>query len=94
MADYIDREKIISKTCSNCTRQIDLACQYEKPCEYLIAAFLNEDAADVAPVVHARWVNVNREVEQMCRCSACGYPVSYFWSRTEYCPHCGAKMDG
>lgn len=51
-------------------------------------------AADVAPVVHARWVNVNREVEQMCRCSACGYPVSYFWSRTEYCPHCGAKMDG
>lgn len=51
-------------------------------------------AADVAPVVHARWVNVNKEVEQMCRCSACGYPVSYFWSRTEYCPHCGAKMDG
>lgn len=60
-----------------------------------IEALVNEiPSADVAPVVHARWVNVNKEVEQMCRCSACGYPVSYFWSRTEYCPHCGAKMDG
>lgn len=54
MAEYIDREKIISKTCSNCTRQIDLACQYEEPCEHLIAAFLNEDAADVAPVVRCK----------------------------------------
>ena len=52
MPEYIDREKIRLEVCSNCTRQIDLECQYEKPCGELIAAFLNEDPADVAPVVH------------------------------------------
>lgn len=61
MGEYIDREKIISKTCSSCTRQIDLECQYEKPCSKLIAAFLNEDPADVAPVVHGRWENNKNE---------------------------------
>ena len=52
--EYIDREKIILKTCSNCTRQIDLQCQYERPCEHLIAAFLNEDSDDAVPVVRCR----------------------------------------
>lgn len=50
-------------------------------------------AAEVAEVRHRRWVNTNKEVEQMCKCSECGYPVSYFWSRTPYCPNCGARMD-
>lgn len=49
-------------------------------------------AADVAEVRHGRWVNTNKKVEQMCKCSECGYPVSYFWSRTPYCPNCGALM--
>ena len=22
----------------------------------------------------------------------CGYPISYFWSRTPFCPNCGAPM--
>nr|DAP36273.1 MAG TPA: hypothetical protein [Caudoviricetes sp.] len=50
-------------------------------------------AADVAEVRHGRWINTNKEVEQMCKCSECGYPISYFWSRTPYCPNCGARMD-
>ena len=50
-------------------------------------------AADVAEVRHGRWINTNKEVEQMCKCSKCGYPISYFWSRTPYCPNCGARMD-
>lgn len=50
-------------------------------------------AADVAEVRHGRWVNTKKEVEQICKCSECGYPISYFWSRTPYCPNCGARMD-
>lgn len=49
-------------------------------------------AADVAEVRYGRWVNTNKEVEQICKCSECGYPISYFWSRTPYCPNCGALM--
>ena len=42
--------------------------------------------------VRGKWINTNKEVEQMCKCSKCGYPISYFWSRTPFCPNCGAPM--
>ena len=42
--------------------------------------------------VRGEWINTNKEVEQMCKCSKCGYPISYFWSRTPFCPICGAPM--
>lgn len=42
--------------------------------------------------MRGEWINTNKEVEQMCKCSKCGYPISYFWSRTPFCPNCGAPM--
>ena len=42
--------------------------------------------------VRGEWISTNKEVEQMCKCSKCGYPISYFWSRTPFCPNCGAPM--
>ena len=56
---------------------------------------------DVAPVVHAEW-------DDYCRCTNCGKealcdekPDPYvkglnalFYVNSDYCPHCGAKMDG
>lgn len=93
MAEYIDREKIRLEVCSDCTRQIDLECQYEKPCGELIAAFLNEDPADVAPVVHGKWkiMHVGRTI----KCSNCGRIFDRFVNGAqlpERC-FCGAKMD-
>ena len=49
---------------------------------------------DVQPVKHGRWIN-----ENFCtRCSACGNMTIYDkYSReveSDYCPNCGAKMDG
>lgn len=87
MAEYIDREKLIDAIKNDCSEMV----YYTK--SEAIDCINAEPAADVAPVVHGKWVNTNKEVEQMCKCSACGYPISYFWSRTPYCPHCGAKMD-
>ena len=46
----------------------------------------------VEKVWKGEWVNTNKKVEQMCKCSKCGYPISYFWSRTQFCPNCGAPM--
>ena len=40
-------------------------------------------AADVAPVVHGRWV-------YGCQCSVCGDRHRPYYN---YCPNCGAKMD-
>lgn len=52
-------------------------------------------AADVAPVVHSCWMyKITSCGEIVSICHNCKYPVSCFWERTNYCPNCGAKMDG
>lgn len=56
-------------------------------------------AADVAPVVHARWIYVEETLATSSGycCSACRWPR---WLSPDvpevfkYCPKCGAKMDG
>ena len=52
-------------------------------------------AADVAPVRHGRWNDINPTVlnpgvHWVCRCSLCGCPQDY---KHNYCPNCGARMD-
>lgn len=68
--------------------------------------FYSVPAADVAPVVHALWgktalveVDSHGEIHQIqnagLRCSRCLYAFDKrtLWRRN-YCPYCGAKMDG
>lgn len=53
-------------------------------------------AADVAPVVRGRWIHDGRRIESgidWCHCSECGKSDN-FCARTNYCPNCGAKMEG
>ena len=54
--------------------------------------------ADVVEVKHGEWIDRDESYwETRCTCSNCnkdgitidGYPV-----HTDYCPNCGAKMDG
>lgn len=58
-------------------------------------------AADVAPVVHGRWMPSRYEdcSEQFRRvkCSQCdqeAYAMAFYVVDGHYCPNCGAKMDG
>lgn len=51
-------------------------------------------AADVAPVVHGRWIQVDAT---KCRCSHCdiiALIALYPHGDKNFCPNCGAKMDG
>lgn len=57
----------------------------------------NLPAADVAPVVHGRWVSVAGKRDRIC--SRCLHNEPYKNAADdaevfEFCPHCGAKMDG
>lgn len=50
-------------------------------------------AADVAPVMHGRWTQVD---DTKCRCSNCDIIALiglYPHGDKNYCPNCGAKMD-
>ena len=54
------------------------------------AAMYEIPTADVAQVVHGRWIASH---DEFCACSICKYPVYVGWNQTNYCPNCGAKMD-
>lgn len=81
-----------------------LGCGHEHSCSVHGCAILraarerivNAPAADVAPVVHGRWVS--DEADVLFRCSECWTQISTSWDyddlRWNYCPDCGAKMDG
>lgn len=58
-------------------------------------------AADVAPVVHARWIHSRyedcSEQFELVKCSQCNheaYAIAFYVRGGNYCPVCGAKMDG
>lgn len=48
-------------------------------------------AADVVPVVHGRWIMHADELGLTCECSVCHIETM---CDGNYCPNCGAKMDG
>lgn len=63
--------------------------------DFALYKISNFPAADVVPVVHAKWITI----DGISRCSECGYIPAYdsaiddlFYS--PFCPNCGAKMDG
>lgn len=50
--------------------------------------------ADIVPVCHGHWVKEKRDVLIHWHCSACKECFYLDKPNAEYCPHCGAKMDG
>lgn len=96
MADYIKREALIAKLKQMKLGEHGLAERLFADGVYaVIAAF---PSADVAPVVHGRWEYIPQTLNTLSqlRCPFCGW-----WSLDpsidgayNYCPHCGAKMDG
>ena len=102
MADYIDREA----TADALDKLCDRVCQYSKKQRYTMcgacplgdAFTVIEDeipAADVAPVRHGHWRKGVGEngVTSAFFCSECGFEDSRY-ELFNYCPNCGARMDG
>lgn len=95
MADYIKREKAYEKCGWYNTVNGKSICAARKD---ELAAI---PAADVAPVVHGRWDDSGRYTfpsgDTAVRCTNCGCAlteIEYHLNNWNYCPNCGAKMDG
>lgn len=104
MAEYIEREATIKRLeevyCVGCNSYNGVRC---RACGTGDAIDIIEDApaADVAPVVHGRWDNSGRYTfpggGTAVRCTNCGCALTeseYRLNNWNYCPVCGAKMDG
>lgn len=88
MAEYIKRETVLEHA------EYDNNYRLIIPAEAIKAT----PTADVAPVVHGRWEYIPQTLNTLSqlRCPFCGW-----WSLDpsidgayNYCPNCGAKMDG
>lgn len=54
-----------------------------------------ENLKDWVPVVHGEWLLRHEGYGHYWKCSACHKnPCMYVTQNTNYCPNCGAKMDG
>lgn len=92
MDEYISRDEVLEH--SEYTENFNLVV----PVRFIKAI----KAADVKPVVHGKWdthdvVKVlcsGKTLDGFCQCEACGdvFPLAY--SEYNYCPKCGARMDG
>ena len=95
MAEYIERDML----CRVLERyQKAPKNRYQRGVEDGMELALNAvkaiHTADVAPVVHGRWVTHYRSGTSVAE----GYVSTCcdMWNnrKSDYCPHCGAKMDG
>lgn len=89
MAEYIDREAAIN--------------EQKRFCGYLDNDMLNRleiatrkiPAADVRPVVTARWISVPHKKARICSRCYCDEPYKFADADADvydFCPHCGADM--
>lgn len=99
MAEYIEKNKVI-----NLIEHNDRVCHYaDERYENVVYATAQTickvvaemPSADVQPVKHGQWIEVT---PKHSRCSVCDttcliavYPIS---KGANYCPNCGARMDG
>ena len=60
------------------------------------AVLNNAPAADVVEVVHGQWITEywKSGYIKRCYCSRCGESPKDAYNPDNYCPKCGAKMDG
>ena len=94
MAEYIDRDELYEQM-----HAMGLGFDLIEALEMIE----NFPAADVAPVVHGRWVNIPLKMDPEYfaykynlrkKCTICKYAMPAEYPDFYICPNCGAKMDG
>ena len=98
MAEYIEREALMRRIkeihCAECDSYHGArcrACWVDDTLDYIDS----EQAADVAPVRHGRWIEKDKySFGTFYDCSICGNCILDNGHSWNYCPNCGAIMDG
>ena len=98
MAEYIERKAAVTvcdEQYKECLRKGDF--RGDTVAWNICADIKAIPAADVAPVVRGRWVSVAGKRDRICSRCLRNEPYKNADDDAEvfeFCPHCGAKMDG
>ena len=86
MAEYINREAAIRALLNDAPEQVSYSREDAADCICYM------DAADVAPIVHGRWLYGDYyDIGDVC--SECDWDSQMTHPPYRYCPNCGARMD-
>ena len=90
MNEYIERERLLRRFNIDDMMNVNGTLISLEDARNTISNF---PAADVAPVVHGRWICGDYyDVGDVC--SECDWDSQMISPSYHYCPNCGAKMDG
>ena len=101
MDEYIKREEAIKIAESYKPQNGSSFCRNRGIADYIAEDISMIPAADVAQVRHGRWICIRKGYGEY-KCSVChgmdsncsDYYSDHVVTEQEYCPFCGAKMDG
>lgn len=93
MTEYIDREALLAEF--EWLKSVEYPYQRDRT-EDAIQRIKNAPVADVAPVMHGRWIEKTApDGHRYFECSKCGaHENKHTAIKGRYCWGCGAKMDG
>lgn len=101
MAEYIEREAALALVRPDAPEDEKAAVTIATAKKLVRSIVRRTPAADVAPVVHGWWDDSGRYTfpsgDTAVRCTNCGCALTeseYRLNNWNYCPVCGAKMDG
>ena len=82
MAEYLERKTAVMRLMQD-------ECSAKN-----VQSIMELPAADVAPVWHGWWADKQGGFWETATCSICGEKYPTVGIVPNYCPNCGAKMDG
>lgn len=98
MTEYIEREATIELLCSLGSRDYRREKGTIQEAIKMVSFSEYTPTADVAPVRHGRWLGWGKSgtptYENYGTCSVCGEDAEIYTEHRNYCPNCGARMDG
>ena len=104
MAEYIEKATLLNRVIIPSICSCVQGPNAERLKKFCIDTVNNVSAADVAPVVHGKWLNFYNDFS-CAECDRCGTTFEVtdnesdeeLWNEFKlsynYCPNCGAKMD-
>lgn len=92
MTEYIERDDAVKIAERYGTGDGVVLGRHSGVADCIASEIAGLPAADVAPVVYARWNSMDGYKTRKV-CSECGWDVPEYGKFYSYCPNCGAKMD-